>query len=717
MSDPTTAADSNQKMAENVSESRSRLSGIARWIAITAGVLGILLNINKLFNLQFFVGALMIDTSYYYLLAGLFLGTVYLVYPAHSSARNHVPWYDWFFAALTLVLTCYLAWNGERIVQEGWENLVPADANLLSDAIIFVTGLFGSDPYETLEWINDPENFIGSIFSATVASAIFCFLALEAIRRVGGLILFFICLFFFLYPLFADQMPGFLWGPSDDFGTMVGKHALGTESIIGVPMRVVAGLLIGFLIFGSALVITGGGEFFMAFATALMGKSRGGPAKVAILSSGFFGSLSGSVISNVVTTGQLTIPTMKRVGYPSRYAGAVEACASTGGALMPPVMGAVAFIMAEFLNISYATVMIAAVVPAVLFYLALLLQADNYAAANGLKGQPANEIPSLIETLKSGWHFLISLILLIYMLIWNGYPLFSVSEAQAPYYATLVLLFTSALQRTGAFRPRKLISLVEDSVKNVANIVGVLAGIGMIVGSLSYTGVGGAFSRELLQFAGGNVFLLLVFGAITSFVLGMGMTVSACYIFLAIVMGPALIGAGMDPIASHLFILYWGMLSYITPPVALAAVAASSIAKSRPIETGFLAMRMGLTNFILPFLFVLSPTLILRGDTLSIMHDVTTAVIAVWLMSSAFEGWLYFVGRIATLSRGLLLVAAVCFLDPGPILNALLQVLGLGQTASAGMITDATGAAILALVYFLNLALGSRPERQPAAAE
>jgi TRAP-type uncharacterized transport system fused permease subunit len=223
--------------------------------------------------------------------------------------------------------------------------------------------------------------------------------------------------------------------------------------------------------------------------------------------------------------------------------------------------------------------------------------------------------------------------------------------------------------------------------------------------------VGGAFSRELLQFAGGNVFLLLVFGAITSFVLGMGMTVSACYIFLAIVMGPALIGAGMDPVASHLFILYWGMLSYITPPVALAAVAASSIAGSNALKTGILSMRMGLTNFILPFLFVLSPTLILRGDVASILHDVTTAVIAVWLMASAFEGWLYYVGRIGMVPRGLLLVAALCFLDPGPILNSLLKVLGLGTTESAGMITDVLGAAVLGLVYAISLVFAKQSKQ------
>jgi TRAP transporter 4TM/12TM fusion protein len=661
--------------ATEPSSNRGRLVGIARWIAIAAGLIGILLNINQLFNLhflsetwlfkpvfsflaeatglKFFASAQLIDTSYFYLLAGLFLGTVFLIYPAHKSAAGHIPWFDWLLCFLTLGLTTYLAWNGERIVQEGWDIRAPIEP--------------------------------------TIIAGLICLLALEGVRRVGGMVLFVICAFFFAYPLFSENMPGFLWGPSSAIDELVRQHALGTESIIGVPMRVVAGLLIGFLIFGSALVITGGGEFFMTFATALMGRSRGGPAKVAILSSGFFGSLSGSVISNVVTTGQLTIPTMKRVGYPPTYAGAVEACASTGGALMPPVMGAVAFIMAEFLNVPYSTVMIAAVVPAVLFYLALVLQADNYAARNGLKGQPAEEIPDLLMTLKTGWHFLFSLIVLIYLLVWVGI------ESHAPYYATIVLLFTSALQKTNPFRLSKLVGLIEDSVKNIANIVGVLAGIGMIVGSLSYTGVGGAFSRELLQFAGGNIFLLLAFGAITSFILGMGMTVSACYIFLAIVMGPALIGAGMDPVASHLFILYWGMLSYITPPVALAAVAASSIAGANPINTGFLAMRMGLTNFILPFLFVFTPTLILRGDTLSILHDVTTAVIAVWLMSSAFEGWLYFVGRIDWVRRSVLLVAAGAFLYPG-------------------WLSDLTGLVILAGIYMISKLIAARPGGHGSAA-
>lgn len=702
-----------------------RLSGPTLWLVLLLGLVGILLNINRLFNIQFFVNFLLIDTSYYYLLTGIFLSLVFLIYPAHSISQDGTPvfdwvvfavaaasivfvagqaiivmqqgglgkltplqmalgaaltalmlfeivmvyprtessqgkpaWYDWLLFLATAGTMGYLSWNGERIVQEGWDILAPTEA--------------------------------------TLVAGIVCLVVLESMRRVGGPLLFLICLFFFLYPLYADKMPGFMWGPASPVDELVRQHALGTESIIGVPMRTVAGLLIGFLLFGSALVATGGGEFFMTFATALLGRARGGPAKVAILSSGLFGSLSGSVISNVVTTGQMTIPTMKRVGYPARYAAAVEACASTGGALMPPVMGAVAFIMAEYLNISYATVMVAATVPALMFYVALLIQADCYAANNGLKGQPADEIPPLWPAVKVGWHYLFSLVLLIYLLVWVGI------ESHAPFYATAVLLVTSAINGwiTGVntFHVGRLVVMLDDGVKNVTNIVGILAGIGLIVGALSYTGVGGAFSRELVQFAGGNVYLLLLFGAVTSFILGMGMTVSACYIFLAVVMGPAMIKAGLDPVASHLFILYWGVLSYITPPVALGAIAASTIAGSKAMETGFLSMRLGLINFILPFLFVLNPTLILRGDPGAIVHNVSTAILSVWLMACAFEGYLHGVGKINALVRIVLLAGAGCLLVPG-------------------LYTDLAGAGLVVAAFLLGKAMPASAPARTAAAE
>lgn len=599
---------------------RDRLTGLAFWVALVLGAIGVALTINQTFNLHLFGGPI-IDTAFYYILLGIFLSLAFLAYPARKASRDKIPLYDWLLFLVTLGCTGYLAWNGGRIVAEGWDIAAPE--------------------------------------LATIVGGVICVLALEALRRAGGWILFALCLSFAVYPMFADQMPGFLWGPSMGLQETVRAHSMGVESIIGVPMRTIASLLVGFLIFGSALVVTGGGEFFMALATALMGRSRGGPAKVAVLSSGFFGSLSGSVISNVVTTGQITIPTMKRTGYPAHYAGAVEACASTGGALMPPVMGAVAFIMAEFLNVPYSTVMLAAVVPALLYYGALLLQVDHYAARNGLRGQPAEEIPRLGPVFRQGWHFLFSLVLLTYLL------LVMKREALAPYIATAVLLLTTVLFGQRRFGLAGLRDLTIDTTRNIINIVAILAGVGFIVGSLSYTGVGGAFARELLQFAGGNVYLLLIIGAFTSFILGMGMTSSACYIFLAVTLGPALVNGGLNPIASHLFILYWGLISFITPPVALAAIAAASIARANSWQTGMSAMRLGLVNFVVPFLFVLNPTLILIGTPLAIAHDVTTAFIAVWLLASAAEGWLYGAGAIGWPLRAILLVGAAGLLKPG----------------------------------------------------
>lgn len=606
---------------------KKRLSGIVYWITLLLGGFGILVAINQTFSLNAF-DYVMIDNAYYYLLIAIFLSLAFLIFPGRKKDVDRVPLYDWGLFFVSMVTSLYLSYHGEDMIEKGWDIVAPV--------------------------------------TPTIAAAVMCFLALEGVRRAGGTVLFFVCLTFFTFPLWTEYAPGFLWGAGKEPVELVRAYAMGFESIVGLPMRVAGNILIGFLVFGSALVVTGGGEFFMNFAAALLGKSRGGPAKVSILSSGFFGSLSGSVISNVITTGQLTIPTMKRAGYPSAYAASVEACASTGGTLMPPVMGAVAFLMAEFLNIPYGEIVIAAAVPSILFYLALLLQVDCYAAVNGLKGQPAEEIPRMVDTLKDGWFYLFSLALLVYMLV------FMRIELYAPYYATIVLIVSATIfrKKEKRFNFAKFKELIVESSRIIANIVAILAGIGVIVGSLAFTGVGGAFSRELIGFAGGNLALLLAMGALTSFLLGMGVTVSACYIFLAIVLGPALIDFGLDPIASHLFILYWGMISYITPPVALAAVTAAVIAKSDQMETAMMAMRLGSIKFILPFIIVLTPALIMRGEAFDIVVAISTCTVAVIAMAAGFEGYLYGIGRIGVLTRGLLFVSAAGFLYQDPIANA-----------------------------------------------
>ena len=596
-----------------------RLQGISYWLAVVLGAIGVLLAINQTFNLRL-LGFNPIGTAFYYLLIAVFLTVAFMAYPGRRRDAERIPWFDWLLMAVTVAVGSYLAWNGLNIIEQGWDITAPP--------------------------------------LATFAAGVLCLLALEGVRRCAGVPLLTICTVVFAYPLYADYMPGFLWGTSYTLLETLRAHAMGVESIIGVPMRVVADLVVGFLIFGTALTVTGGGEFFMDFATALMGKTRGGPAKVSVVSSGFFGSLSGSVISNVLTTGSMTIPTMKRAGYPAEYAGAVEACASTGGALMPPVMGTVAFIMASFLNVPYSTIMVAAFLPALLFYVALLFQVDNYAARHGLKGLPPEEIPNLWQTLLDGWPYLFSLAMLVYMLI------FMRIEAFAPYYATGVLLVVALFKPRKRLRLNGMLLLVAETARNIGNLVAILAGVGLIVGGLSYTGVGGAFSRELIQYAHGSVPLMLLFGAATSFVLGMGMTVSACYIFLAILLAPMLVDSGLNPLASHLFILYWGMMSYITPPVALAAVTASGISGANALSTGLRSMRLGSILFILPFLFVTNPNLILQGQPMNILIASVTALIAVWLLASSFEGYLYRVGSLGWGYRAVVLVAAAMLLFP-----------------------------------------------------
>jgi TRAP transporter 4TM/12TM fusion protein len=620
-SDPVTPDSQPPKaLTQVLDESHPRLTGVVYWIALLWGGLGIAIAINQTFGFDPF-GWVIIDNSYYYLLIAIFMSLAFLIFPAVPRHKSYVPIYDWCLFATTIAAALYLSAHGGEMVEKGWDTIAPP--------------------------------------LPTAVAAVVCILALEGVRRAGGWVLFSVCFVFFTFPLWTEEAPGFLWGIGKTPEELVRAYAMGFESIVGVPMRVAGNVLIGFLVFGAALVVTGGGEFFMNFAAALLGKTRGGPAKVAIVSSGFFGSLSGSVISNVVTTGQLTIPTMKRAGYPSSYAGAVEACASTGGTLMPPVMGAVAFIMAEFLNVPYGDIVIAAAVPSLMFYAALLLQVDGYAAVNGLKGQPADEIPDLWQTLKEGWFYLFSLVLLVYLLVVERLELY------APYYATIALVVAATLfRKKNRFGWKQSKALVIESVKTISNIIAILAGIGVIVGSLAFTGVGGALSRELVGIAEGSLWLLLVMGAITSFLLGMGVTVSACYIFLAIVMGPALIEYGLDPIASHLFILYWGMLSYITPPVALAAVAASVIAGSKQMETAFVAMRLGSIKFVLPFIIVLTPALILRGEPMDVVITISAVSCAVVLMAAGFEGYLYGIGIVGKGLRTLLFLGAAGFLYP-----------------------------------------------------
>ena len=599
---------------------------------LTAAAIG--LAINQIFALGFFVNSVMLDSRYLYLVTGIMLSMVFITFPATQHNRDFVPWYD---IAIIITIACifsYFAWNAERIVLEAWEFVAPP------------IGI-------TLALITWP-------------------IILEAGRRAGGLPIFIIVTVLSFYPMYSHLLPDVVAGiglPIDDVAIF---HILGEESLFGLPMQAFAMLVFGFLLFGVALQYTGGGPFFINFAFALLGHMRGGPAKVAIFSSGLLGSMSGGPVTNVLTTGPLTIPAMRRTGFSRHYAAGVEACASTGGVLMPPIMGATAFVMASFLNVSYVTVAVAAIVPSLLYFFGLFVQIDAYAAKHDLQGLPREELPKAKQVFKEGWYFLAVFVLLVWMLVYLQ------QEATAPFYATAVLLFINHFT-SHRMSLEKFMQMVAATGKLMAELAGILAAIGLIVGALAVTGMAGTLANDLVYIAGDNVLILLIMGAITSFVLGIGMTVTAAYIFLAIILAPALVNAGLDPLASHMFIMYWGMLSFITPPVALSAFAAASVAQTSPMRVGVESMRLGAIIYFIPFFFVFNPAMLLQGSFIEILPVLVTAIIGVTLVSGALQGYLIGFGILGrgsrgVFTRGVIAISGLVFAIPGGGLLGLNQI-------------------------------------------
>jgi len=602
-----------------------------------AAAVAVLLAVNQLHNFNLGGRLVLLDNQYQFLLLALLLPFAFVLWPLRAARGAAARALDALLFLASAALLAYLATRGRAIVDGGWEYAIPAD-----------------------EW-----PLLWTCYGLWA-------LLMEALRRVGGLVITAIVAVFSLYPLAADLAPGPFFSAAIALPDVAAYHVLSTESVFGIPMRAFAGLVIGFLLFGAALQHTGAGEFFINLSFALLGHVRGGAAKVAIFASGLLGSMSGSVVTNVVTTGSMTIPAMKRTGFAPAFAGGVETCASTGGVLMPPVMGATAFVMATFLNVPYIDICIAAALPSLLYYFGLFMQIDAYAARNGMVGMERADLPRLGETFRRGWHYVSVFVLLVWMLMYLK------QEALAPFYATALLIAVNQVMPHARWGWAELWGFLSAVCRLLVEIAVLLAGVGLIVGALSMTGVIGSFANGLLYLAGNSPFVLLLMGALTSFVLGMGMTVTACYIFLAVLLAPALVKVGLHPMAVHLFIMYWGMLSFITPPVAIGAFAAASIAGTDPMRTGFEAMRLGSIIYVIPFFFVLNPALILVGDWLDVVEVALSAAVGVALIAAALQGYLVGVGDLGRRPalewplRGLLALAGLLFAAPGG--------LGLGLT-------------------------------------
>ena len=586
------------------------MPALLRALVLIATSAGVALSVVYIFGL-----APLLDVTYYFLLMAAFLPMAFLFLPAYRG-EGGVGWFSYVPAAVTLGLTLFLAWKSSDLVYQTW---VP----------------------------------VAETWQLVVAAALFVMI-LETARRSGGTVFLVIVILLGLYPIYADHMPGMFWGPPTTLARTLAFNVYSADALLGVVTRVVGEVIIGFLVLAALLVATGAADFFLRLAMAMMGGARGGPAKVAVLASGFFGSLSGSIFGNVVSTGSVTIPAMKRAGFPAHYAGALEACASTGGMLMPPVMGAVAFIMADFTNTDYGVIVLAAIIPSVLYYVGLYFHVDGYAAKAGMTGSPPRDLPSLREALIEGWPFLIVLAFLVWGLVFMRW------ERLAPYYASALLLGLTFFKKSLRLDVARLRTILLEAAKLLSQTVALLLPTSFILGGLMATGVAPAIAAELVQMGGSNVVPILAIGIGVCMIFGMLGLIVAAYLMLALTLAPALEQvAGLNTLAVHLFIAYYATLAAITPPVALAAFLASRISDSDPIKTSMHAARLGIVLYFIPIFFLFEPALILQGAWYKTVIWVFFNLIAIILIAGASEGYLFKFGLVRWWARIVLFVAGL----------------------------------------------------------
>ncbi len=509
------------------------------------------------------------------------------------------------------------------------------------------------------------------VFVAIVA----VILVVEATRRVSGLPLPVLGVFFLLYVWFGKYLP-VLFGHAGYSLKRAAEHMyLGTEGVLGTPLGVCATVIANFIIFGAFLEKSGGGQLLIDLALAICGKMRGGAAKVAIIASSLMGMVSGSHVANVVTTGTMTIPMMIKGGYSRTFAAAVEAVASTGGQIMPPVMGAVAFIIPEILGVSYYDVLKAAILPAILYYVAAFIVVDLRAAKQG--GLRIKEkMPSLKEVLKGRWHLLIPILILIIFLVFVRS-----TPSRAAFWATVSIPFLAALSPGTRMGLQKIIDAMSAGAKTSLVVITATACSGIVIGVIDLSGLGLRMSSIIVTLTQGNLLALLVLCAIVCIILGMGLPPVACYLILAVMAAPAIVKAGVEPMAAHLFIFYFGIISAITPPVAMSVFAAAAIAEANAMKTGLESVKLGLAGFIVPFMFVYCPELILSGDTGSIIISIITATIGIYTLAMALEG--YVLGYLVSLPVRLVLGCfSLLLIHPG----LLTDVVGLAAIAAVVLI-------------------------------
>lgn len=614
---------------ESASGTRN-LTGWVRYVFMTIAIIGALFHLYIL-NLKPIDPWVFRST---HLVFGTVLGL--MLYPGWRSKSNKIPLIDWILIIISIYIGYYIYANLDQIVFRF--GVVPTDM----DFYVALAGLL---------------------------------LVIEFTRRTSGWTLPILAFVFIAYVFLGPYLPGILNHNGYSLERFV-TYVYGLDGVFGVTTDVSSKYIILFIIFGAFLQMSGVGQYFMKVAFAVAGGLRGGPAKVAVFSSALMGMINGTSAGNVVATGSLTIPLMKKTGYPARFAAATEATASSGGQLLPPIMGAGAFLMAEITGIKYSEIIIAAAIPAILYFTSVYFMVDFQAVKSGLVGLSRKQLPSFNEIGRHVYLF-IPVLLLIVMLVQGRSVIFA---GTVGIISSFVISLFSKETRMGL---KKILLALELGMKNALQLIAVVACAGIIVGVIALTGVGQRFSSLMLSIADDNMLLALIFAMAIAIILGMGMPTTAAYAVAASVVVPGLINMGLDPLTAHLFVFYFAVISAITPPVALAAFAAAGISGTDPMKTSFKAFQLGLAAFIVPFMFFYSPELLLEaGNTVTIALAVITALLGVYLLAAAVQGW--FFGKSAKwYSRILLLAAALLFMI-------------------SGVVTDFIGLAVVAAVIVIQ---------------
>ena len=600
---------------------------LVRWICIAFSLF-------QLYTAAFGVFEAQIQRSIH---LGFALVLVYLLYPARLSRRKDgIKPLDIALAVLGIVVGAY-------VVVEYHDLMMRAGLPVMGDLI------FG---------------------------AICILLVLEASRRVVGLPITLVAIFFLVYAYWGPVFPGMFAHRGFSLTRIITHMYVTTEGILGMPLGVAATFVYMFILFGAFLHKTGLGKFFIDLALAATGHQIGGPAKVAVLASGFFGTISGSSVANTVTTGTFTIPLMKSIGYKPEFAAAVEAAASTGGQLMPPIMGAAAFVMSQFIGIAYIEIAIAATLPALLYYLAVGFMVHMEAKRLGLQGIPREKLPKLKKVLREGWHLLIPLFVIVYLLVKGYTPL------RAALVCIIATVGISMLKKSTRLNFNDILGALEMGARSAIGVSAACACAGIIIGVVTLTGVGLKIANGIVVLSGGSFFMTLFLTMVASIILGMGLPTTAKYIVLASMAAPAIMKFGVPVMAAHLFIFYFGIVADLTPPVALVSYAASGIAGSDPTRTGFIGLRLAMAGFLIPYIFVYNPGLLLINTTpLDVVLLSITAILGAFSLALAGSG--FWMTNLNFVERLVLFGGAIGLIFPGAV-------------------TDTAGIAILAGIYFLQ---------------